>query len=141
MADFQVVFALSGCGRDCATSSRWPGSPSRPTQAISCASLCLFLRSWHFFLLHLDKTAQHAQQGMVRPMSGVSGNCSWSSPNDDSDHEIGDIQITRALRAAFVCLGGVDLVVMFKTRAHVMKSPAKFLRGAYGSARRVALRE
>ena len=49
--------------------------------------------------------------------------------------------VTRALRAAFVCLDGADLIVMFKTRAHVMKSPPKFLRGAYNSAMRVALRE
>ena len=58
---------------------------------------------------------------------------------DDSDHEIGDIQVTRALRAAFVCLDGVDLVVMFKTRAHVMKSPPKFLRGVQICKRRPAL--
>ena len=36
-------------------------------------------------------------------------------------------QVTRALRAAFVCLEGVDLIVMLKTRAHVMKSLPKFL--------------
>ena len=60
---------------------------------------------------------------------------------DDSDHQIGDIVVIRAFRAAFICLDGVDLVVMFKTRAHVMKSPPKFLRGAYKSAMRVALRE
>ena len=60
---------------------------------------------------------------------------------DDTDHEIGDILVTRALRAAIACLDGVDFIVMFKTRAHVMKSPPKFLRGAYKSAMRVALRE
>ena len=64
-----------------------------------------------------------------------------AGPTDDSDHEIGDIVVTRALRAVFVCLDGVDLIVMFKTRAHVMKSPPKFLRGAYQSAMRVSLRE
>ena len=58
------------------------------------------------------------------------------------DHEIRDIVVTRALRgAAFACLDGVDLIVMFKTRAHVMKSPPKFLKGAHKSAMRVALRE
>ena len=33
-----------------------------------------------------------------------------AGPFDDSDHEIGDIQVTRALRAAFACLDGVDLI-------------------------------
>ena len=43
-------------------------------------------------------------------------------PTDDADDEIGDIQVTRTLRAEFVCLDGVDLV-MFNTLAHVTKSP------------------
>ena len=62
-----------------------------------------------------------------------------AGPFDDSDHEIGDIQVTRALRAAFACLDGVDLII--QDQGHVMKSPPTFLRGAYRSAMRVALRE
>ena len=64
-----------------------------------------------------------------------------AGPPNDADHEIGAVVVTRVLRAAFACLDGVDLIVMFKTRAHVMKSPPKFLRGAYKSVMRVALRE
>ena len=52
-----------------------------------------------------------------------------------------DVEVTRATQAAFLSLDSVDLTVMFKTRANVMRSPPKFLRGAYKSAMRVALHE
>ena len=52
-----------------------------------------------------------------------------------------DVEVTRATQAAFLSLDSVDLTVMFKTRAKVMRSPPKFLRGAYKSAMRVALHE
>ena len=44
-------------------------------------------------------------------------------------------------RAGFASLDRADLVSLFKSRASVMKSPPKFLRGAYRSALRVALTE
>ena len=49
--------------------------------------------------------------------------------------------INRATRVGFVSLDRVDLISIFKLRASVMKSPPKFLRGAYRSAIRVALTE
>ena len=52
-----------------------------------------------------------------------------------------DVEVTRATQAASLSLDSVDLTVMFKTRANVMRSPPKFLRGAYMSAMRVALHE
>ena len=52
-----------------------------------------------------------------------------------------DVEVTRATQGAFFSLDGVDLTVMFKTRANVMRSPPKFLRGAHKSAIRVAVHE
>ena len=52
-----------------------------------------------------------------------------------------EVIVNRATRAGFACLDRVDLVSLFQLRASVMKSPPKFLRGAYRSAIRVALTE
>ena len=52
-----------------------------------------------------------------------------------------ELIIDRATRAGFASLDRADLVCLFKSRASVMKSPPKFLRGAYRSALRVALTE
>ena len=45
-----------------------------------------------------------------------------------------EVIVNRATRLGFVSLDCVDLISIFKLRASVMKSPPKFLRGAYRSA-------
>ena len=71
---------------------------------------------------HLSESESTESAHVVQealPLVDATAERAVAGPPDDSDHEIGDIQVTRALRAAFVCLDGVDLVVMFKTWAHV----------------------
>ena len=85
----------------------------------------------------------------MRPTIGESDTESvfQSTPDQSGDEEIARVpetvvvEVTRATQAAFLSLDSVDLTVMFKTRASVMRSPPKFLRGAYKSAMRVALHE
>ena len=92
----------------------------------------------------------------VRPSIGDSDTKSvfQSTPDKSGDEDIArvpetvvvedvleDVEVTKATQAAFLSLDSVDLTVMFKTRANVMRSPPKFLRGAYKSAIRVALHE
>ena len=98
----------------------------------------------------------HTQVESVRPTIGDSDTESvfQSTPDQSGDEDIArvpetvvvedvleDVEVTRATQAAFLSLDSVDLTVMFKTRANVMRSPPKFLRGAYKSAIRVALHE
>ena len=58
-----------------------------------------------------------------------------------ADVEVPEARMTRAIQEALVSLDTVDMCHMFSVRAVVMKSPPKFLRGAYRAALRIALRE
>ena len=90
-------------------------------------------------------TGIHTQVGSVKPPIGDSDTKSvfQSTPDKSGDENIAKVPetvVTRATQAAFLSLDSVDLTVMFKTRANVMRSPPKFLRGAYKSAIRGFLR-
>ena len=102
-----------------------------------------------------DVEDHHAQVESVRPTIGESDTESvYQSTADQSGDEditrvpetvvedvLEDVEVTRATQAVFLNLDSVDLTVMFKTRAIVMRSPPKFLRGACKSAMRVAMHE
>ena len=85
----------------------------------------------------------------MRPTIGESDTESvfQSTPDQSGDEDIArvpetvvvedvleDVEVTRGSQAAFLSLDSVDLTVMFKTRANVMRSLPKFLRGTYKSS-------
>ena len=54
--------------------------------------------------------------------------------------EVPEAIMTLGIREGLASLDTVDMCHLFSMRAMVMKSPPKFLRGAYRSALRIALR-
>ena len=58
-----------------------------------------------------------------------------------SEVEVPEARMSRAISEGLVSLDTVDMGPLFSLRAVVMKSPPKFLRGAYRAAMRIALKE
>ena len=58
-----------------------------------------------------------------------------------SEVEVPEARMSRAISEGLVSLDTVDMGPLFSLRAVVMKSPPKFLRGAYRAAMRIALKD
>ena len=63
------------------------------------------------------------------------------APEPEPIREADHARVTPAIREGLRSLDHVDLVHLFSIRAVVMKSPPKFVRGAYRAAMRIALEE
>ena len=64
-----------------------------------------------------------------------------AAPEPEPIREADHARVTPAIREGLRSLDHVDLVHLFSIRAVVMKSPPKFVRGAYRAAMRIALEE
>ena len=62
-------------------------------------------------------------------------------PADPGPRDVVDFHVTPAIREGLLSLDEIDLVPIFKRRACIMKAPPTFLKGACGSAMRLALSE
>ena len=69
------------------------------------------------------------------------GDAEAVSPELEPVREAVHARVSPAIRASLRSLDHVDVAHLFKLRAVVMKSPPKFVRGAYCAAMRVALEE
>ena len=77
--------------------------------------------------------------------SEVFPTCSIDAPSStvvlEPEVMVDDIVVGRAVREAIRGLDALDISAIFSRRASVMRSPPKFLSGAFRSAMRVALHE
>ena len=62
-------------------------------------------------------------------------------PATEPEREANQVEVGPRIRKAFRSLDEVDVAHLFRIRAVVMKSPPKFVRGAYCAAMRIALQE
>ena len=62
-------------------------------------------------------------------------------PSTEPEREAHQVEVGPRIREAFRSLDEVDVRHLFTMRAFLMKSPPKFVRGAYCSAMRIALQE
>ena len=77
----------------------------------------------------------------VGGVSNVSIDASSSAVALEPEVMVDDIVVGRAVREAIRGLDALDISAIFSRRASVMRSPPKFLSGAFRSAMRVALHE
>ena len=73
--------------------------------------------------------------------SDFDGEEEFVAPEPEPIREADHARVTPAIREGLRSLDHVDLVHLFSIRAVVMKSPPKFVRGAYRAAMRIALEE
>ena len=90
---------------------------------------------------------------LVSQVAGSESEASSDTETDESDREsvqsiirqeeeeVPEAIMTLGIKEGLTSLDTVDMCHLFSMRAMVMKSPPKFLRGAYRSALRIALRE
>ena len=93
------------------------------------------------FLLADDIPVSQTETETVGGHSDVEGpvESSWSEP--EPIQEADPARMGGAFRDALRGLDQIDVVHFFSVRAVVMKSPPKFVRGAYNAAMRIALQE
>ena len=93
------------------------------------------------FLLVDDVPVSQTETETVGGQLDVEGpvESSWSEP--EPIQEADPARMSGAFRDALRGLDQIDVVHFFSVRAVVMKSPPKFVRGAYNAAMRIALQE